>query len=280
MTATLVARLVKLQRLHLEMSATNFFPAMPNQATLRHILSHSTGYRRTLWNQKIEAGIPRIILLQELAQGEKTAPGLTFDYHNLAFSLVEDAIANIEKTPFAEVMKTALLTPLGMTNTTIGNGDFAHMANFAWPHQKNDKQVIYPSKTYSCNYHKSVCASGGINSTVKDMAIFLSLQLGNFPDFLSTEDLSMFHAPQIETMDALKWLRINSKESIKSYYGLGWRSLDYGQEHIVFHGGWLKGFTNFLAFIPSQKIGIVVLNNSEGNFAQKVAFTFFDLIKE
>lgn len=52
------------------------------------------------------------------------------------------------------------------------------------------------------------------------------------------------------------------------------------QGRIVFHGGWLKGFTNFLGFIPDLKVGIVILNTPEGRFAQEVAFTFFDLIKE
>jgi len=78
----------------------------------------------------------------------------------------------------------------------------------------------------------------------------------------------------------LQWLKTNRKKALHSYYGLGWRILNYDQERIVFHGGWLKGFTNFLGFIPDRKVGIVVLNNSEGNFAMQVAFTFFDLIME
>lgn len=278
-TATLVAKMLKSKLLSLELDVSTFFPSLSPQMTLRHILSHTTGYNRTQWNQKIEAGTSRTSLLLELSQAETLPPGQSFDYHNVAFSLIEEAISNIKNHSFADSLKAMLLTPLGMTRTIVGDGDFAYLPNFAWPHQKNDKGVLYASKNYSRNYAKTVCSAGGINSTIKDMATFLKLQLGAMPDFLTQEDLTDFHTPQVKTADALKWLKRNGKVTC-SYYGLGWRSLDYGQERIVFHGGWLKGFTNFLGFIPDRKVGIVVLNNSEGRFVQEVAFTFFDLIKE
>lgn len=277
-TATLIAKLVKNKYLELDMPAWKFTPSIAPQTTLRHILSHTTGYNRQEWNQKIEAATPRPVLLKALTE-TPNIPGQNFDYHNLAFSLVEDAVSTTMNDSFHSVLKSTLLTPLGMKDTTVGSMDFAYTPNFASPHQKNNKGLLYPSKKHSSTYHKSVCSAGGINSSIKDMAVFLQLQLGYKSDFLTTDDLGDFHIDHIEAPDALKWLKTNSNKPIQSYYGLGWRSVDYDAERIVFHGGWLKGFTNFLGFIPQRKVGIVILNNSEGSFSQRVAFTFFDLLQ-
>lgn len=274
-TATLVAKLVKEKYLDLDLPIQTFVSPPLVPLTLRHILSHTTGYSRQEWNQKIEAGMTRDLLLKTLAQSPNGS-NKNYDYHNLAFSLVEEIISTSMNNSFVAVMKSMLLEPLGMKNTTVGPMDFLNTQNFAWPHQKNEKGNFYVAKEYSTFYHKSVCSAGGINSTIQDMAIFLQLQLGSIPNFLLVNDLSQFHTPHVKAPDAIAWIK--SSKPIHSYYGLGWRSLDYGQTRIVFHGGWLKGFTNFLGFIPQKKIGIVILNNSEGSFSQKVAFTFFDLL--
>lgn len=275
LTGTLVAKLVKEEHLHLDMPAQGFVPSIAPQTTLRHILSHTTGFSRQQWNQKIEAGTSRELLLTTLST-MPNQPGRSYDYHNFVFSLAEEAISISMQAPFATVMKAMLLDPLGMRNTTVGPVDFAHTLNFSWPHQKNDKGAFYASKGYSSNYHKTVCSAGGINSNITDMAIFLQVQLGDKPEFLTIDDLASFHNPYVVAPDALNWIKTN--KPIQSYYGLGWRSLDYGQTRIVFHGGWLRGFVNFLGFIPAKKVGIVVLNNSEGSFAKNVALAFFDML--
>ena len=276
-TATLIAKLIKDKYLTLDLPAYQFIDSISLKTTLWHILSHTTGYEKQQWNQKIEAATPRHLLLKALRQ-TPNIPGKSFNYHNLAFSMVEDIVSIIMNDSFQNILKSRLLMPLGMNDTTIGSTNFIQTPNFASPHKKNNKGHFYPSKTYSCAYHDSVCSAGGINSTITDMAAFLQLQLGFKPNFLTLDDLEDFHAAHVEAPDALAWLKINPKKSIQSYYGLGWRSIDYGTERIVFHGGWLKGFKNFLGFIPQRKVGIVILNNSEESFAQKVAFTFFDLL--
>jgi beta-lactamase class C len=43
---------------------------------------------------------------------------------------------------------------------------------------------------------------------------------------------------------------------------LGWRVFDYAGHKLVFHSGGLRGYLSEIAFLPEEKIGIVVLQNS------------------
>ncbi|MDP5370362.1 MAG: serine hydrolase, partial [Pseudomonadota bacterium] len=83
------------------------------------------------------------------------------------------------------------------------------------------------------------------------------------------------HTPKTATKDALEWFR-NEAAGIKvnAWYGLGWRIVDIDDRRIVYHGGWLKGFKNFMAFLPDRKVGIIILHNSEGNFSKNEAIRF------
>ena len=274
-TATLVAILQKQGLLNVDEAAQSHLPWINKDTTIRHLLSHTSGYARTGWNTKIEQNTPRISLINDLSAHPQTAPGETFDYHNLAFSLLEDILAHTTKTPFENLLRRYLFTPIGMANASCGHAPFAQNENKAWPHQVNKKGVLVPSSSLSQFYHAHVPSAGGINANIRDMANFLLLQLNGITDLINTEDLSPFHTPIAQTTDASGWFKKEAAGAeIKTWYGLGWRILDIDRQRIVFHGGWLKGFVNFLAFLPDRKVGIVILHNSEGSFSKKAAIRF------
>lgn len=275
-SASLIALLQKQNLLYAETPVEKYYPYVLSATTMQHLLSHTTGYSRFGWNQKIEAGIPRPTLLTLLANSLQNMPGQTFDYHNVAYSLIEEVIATTCQQSFKEALTTRLLRPIGMNTTSIGYADFITQPNRAWPHRENEKHLWKPSKTYSHFYHEAVAASGGINANIKDMATFLQFQMNGSPNILSAEDLEKFHTPVVTAPDALSWFQGLTTGAMKSYYGQGWRILDYDKGRLIFHGGLLKGFSNFLGFLPEHKIGIVILHNAEGRFALKTAMMFFD----
>ncbi len=239
----------------------------------RQILSHTTGYKRPGWNSRIEGGWSRSLLLKNLSQSEREQPG-KFDYHNLAFSLIEDVIERATQSELKDAFKHYLFKPAGMKRASVGFEDFIEQANRTWPHVKTKRGCV-ACKTYSKRYHEVVPSAGGINASIQDMARFIQLQMGAFPSLVSSKELKQFHEPVTSASDAIRWLRkVPHSGPIKSYYGLGWRIADINGERVVFHSGWLKGFTNFMAFIPERKIGIVVLTNSESGFSSQTAMRF------
>lgn len=264
-SATLVALLVKAKLIDISKGTA-----------IHNVLSHTTGYSRAGWNQKIEEGLSRELMLKQLMDAEQSPPGQHFDYHNFVYSLMEEIIVSTLKQPFKKALEEKVFRPLCMKLASAGDKDFETQSNYAWPHQRNKDRNLYPCKDYSHKYHQTVCSAGGINASIKDMAIFLQLQMGAKPNILNAQDLLPFHTPVANAPDALNWMRPRFKGDLKSYYGLGWRILDHDEKRMVFHGGYLKGFISFLAFIPERKIGIVILNNSESSFAADAAMTFFE----
>lgn len=274
-TATLIAILQKRGTLNIDQPARVHLPWISSNTTPRHLLSHTSGYIRTGWNNKIEANTPRITLVRDLSAHPQSMPGETFDYHNLAFSLLEDILMHATKSPFENLLQRYLFTPLGMTSTSCGYRPFERNQNKAWPHQITKKGALVPSSTLSQFYHAHVPSAGGMNANIRDMANFLLLQLNGQANLIDEEDLTIFHTPTTATKDALTWFR-NEAAGIKvnAWYGLGWRIVDIDDRRIVYHGGWLKGFKNFMAFLPDRKVGIIILHNSEGNFSKNEAIRF------
>ncbi len=110
---------------------------------------------------------------------------------------------------------------------------------------------------------------------LKTYAAGLLFQLNGKEKLIDAQELELFYTPVIPTKNSMPWLKKELPGSdIKASYGLGWRILDLNNRRIIFHGGWLKGFLNIIAFIPDRKIGIVILHNSETSFALKTAINF------
>jgi len=96
--------------------------------TVRHLLSHTTGYREFINTLIIEGRqvlegdyiapdeAIKIINRQPSLQNE---PGAEFNYNNSAFSLASMVIERVSGRPFAEFMREEVFLPLGMTKTWV-----------------------------------------------------------------------------------------------------------------------------------------------------------------
>ncbi len=273
MTATLF--LVAQKQKKINFSTPIILPAAkPITLEARHILSHTSGFRRQGWNWQIEHGASRAQLLGLFANKVNHGIGKDFDYHNVAFSLIEEPLAKAFNIPFNEAMEQHLFKPLEMKRTSIGFKNFEKLSNRAWPHEHGKSGSYVPADNYSSHYHESVVSSAGVNSSISDMAQFLLLQLGALPKIASSKELSALHSPVCLAPDAERWFKNRLQEKFSCHYGYGWRVLKTAHNTIVFHGGWLKGFASIMAFSPHQKKGIVILSNTESPFAFSTAMDF------
>ena len=107
-----------------------------------------------------------------------------------------------------------------------------------------------------------VPAAGGINSNIKDMALWLMAQMGEMPLVLSPRLLETIHAPRVATPLEKQHLRKFQERLHDPMYGLGWRSYDYDGHHIVGHRGGVNGYRSLILFDPVRKSGVVALWNS------------------
>ncbi len=96
--------------------------------TVRHLLTHTTGYREFINTLLIEG--------RQLLEGDYVAPdealkvvnrqptlqndpGAEFNYNNSAFSLATVVVERVTGRPFAEWMRDEVFLPLGMTKTWV-----------------------------------------------------------------------------------------------------------------------------------------------------------------
>jgi len=96
--------------------------------TLRHLLSHTTGYREFINTLIIEGRqvlegdyiapdeVIKVINRQPALQNE---PGAEFNYNNSAFSLATIVVERVTGRTFPEFMREEVFLPLGMTKTWV-----------------------------------------------------------------------------------------------------------------------------------------------------------------
>lgn len=251
-------------------------PRAMHPLKIKHILSHSTGIPRAGFNQLIESHTPYPKILQKLKSSRtRIAAGKHYDYNNAMYGTLSDITHAATRLPFKEALRRHLLSPLKMNRTTTTLQGLLQTENRAIPHVKDRQGRLMPCQSYSNGYY-AVAPAGGINSSVRDMSTFLGAQMGAFPDLLSTRMLYRIHHPQVLTQNVLGSATRYPHLMKNGYYALGWRVTHFAHHKLVFHGGWVKGFTNFVGMIPEHKIGIVILHNSESKFSSKVGIEFFE----
>jgi len=252
----------------------------PSNLRIKHVLSHSTGVPRAGFNDLIESHASYNRILQSLKSTPvRSTVGKRYDYHNAMFSLISEITTAATRLPFKDALKQNLLIPLNMTRTSTTLAGLLNTPNRAIPHTRGRRGALVPCDTYTKGYY-TVAPAGGINSSIKDMAIFLKAQMGGYPLVLNRSILSRIHAPHVTTKPSLSTFEGSPQLIKNARYGLGWRIVDFDNHKLIFHGGWVKGFTNFIAFIPEKEVGIVVLQNAENKFSSKTAMKFLELFMD
>jgi hypothetical protein len=108
-------------------------------------------------------------------------------------------------------------------------------------------------------------AAGGMYSTARDMAKFISFHLA----------AGMANGGRIASATALRSMYVPQfpLPGQKAGYGLGVNSRPYHGATLVFHGGGGYGYSTDQRWVPEFKLGVVVLSNGDGgdNFVADLA---------
>jgi beta-lactamase class C len=126
-------------------------------------------------------------------------------------------------------------------------------------------------------YYK-VPAAAGINSNIKDMALWMEAQMGEMPDVLDGQVLDTIHARYVKTPTERARLRKFLERVETAWYGYGFRSYDYAGHRIVGHRGGIKGYRSLILFDPQKKSGVVALWNSDTWRPGGLEFEVMDMI--
>src|SRR5262245_3648754 len=270
-TGFAVALLASRGKLSLDDPVQKYIPELKDfgkKITLRHLLSHTTGYREFINTLVIEGRqvlegdyiapdeAIKVINRQPALQNE---PGAEFNYNNSSFSLLSMVVARVSGRPFAEFMREEVFLPLGMTKTWV----------------RADPGQIIPGRSIGYlageggfrevrDLHASQGA-GGINTTPGDVAKwFHNLKTG------------ALGGPAVIKEMTTSFILNDGKPS---NYGYGVfldsaRGLRRWQ-----HGGNDVAHSSTFVYYPDLDAGYVVFSNYQGvpgNIANVVADAFFE----
>ena len=276
---TIAAKLAEQGTINLNAPIANFRTSLrlpggnENRATLGDVLSHRLGIYRNAWDDKLEAGEdPRAIRQSIGTLASLCAPGTCWSYQNIAFDASSEVVARATGKSYQQVVRDQLFAPIGMTSASMSREGLQRSKSWARPHSVGRRPLEVTDSYYR------VPAAGGVNSNIKDMALWMIAQMGEMPDVLSEQVLSTIHAPLVSTPGERSRLRKFAERVHDPHYGYGWRSYDYAGHRIIGHRGGVNGYRSLILFDPKLKSGVVALWNSNTSQPGGLEFEVMDMI--
>lgn len=233
---------------------------------LEHVLSHTTGLPYHTYTNWIEEGTDLPTLLHQLRDVNLIGkPGKVYAYQNVAYSIIGEVLHSATGKPYNDLMEEKVFGPLGMANASLTYEEIMENGNVAKPHltrRRKWRTVPITSKYYNA------APAGGINASITDMAQWLNALLGNRPDVVTTETLEKIYTPFVDARSKNRSYRRVGR--IKdAHYGLGWRIINFTDNTLVYHGGYVNGYRSEVALDYQDKIAICILTNAPGDVADE-----------
>ena len=267
-TATALAMLDAEKKLSLDDKVTKWLPEfkLENKSTtdellVRDLLCHRTGFSNfegdfLIWGTDIPRDkIPDRIRGVKMMYPVRT----TFGYSSSAFIVAGEIIPKVTGLSWEAFIKNNIFTPLGMTRSLALHKDYPAATNKCEPYTLINDTLV---RVAYCNID-NMAPAGTISSSVNDLSkwVMMLLNNGKYGDtqIIPSEAIEKTWTPQSIIGDA------NDFRFMGSLYGLGWFLDNYHERKIVAHVGWLDGLYTSITLIPQEKLGIIVLTNTDQN---------------
>ncbi|MFZ6680118.1 serine hydrolase [Undibacterium sp. Tian12W] len=172
------------------------------------------------------------------------APGAKYEYSNLGFGLLGQALSARAGKSYAELVQERITKPLGMADTGIALT--ANMQrNLATGHDAQGQAVA--------NWDMPTLAgAGALRSSAQDMLRYLQAHMHG-ANVKEPAGLQLVQQPQRTT--GMPGLQI----------GLAWHVQNARGQTVVWHNGMTGGYASFIGFTADGQRGVVVLANASVN---------------
>ena len=253
-------------------------PEADENVTLRDLLTHRTGLPGAdlIW---YGAPISREEIVSRMAYVPPSAAFRTlFQYQNAMYVTLGVAVAQVSGSTWDDFVKQRIFAPLGMNESDTSSIDAQRSPDYASPHvlHKDSVEAI-PWKNID-----NAGPAGSINSSVRDMAKWIGLQLndGVFDGkrLISSKNMQEMHRPQI-VIPPGEIPIVFFPDSMQLTYGMGWFVQDYRGHQLILHPGDIDGFEALTVLIPEIHTGYEVLVNMGGNsYRQALGYHIADML--
>lgn len=239
---------------------------------VEHLLSQSTGVMPNAYDNLVEANVlPERILPQFQKIDPMCNPGQCYGYQNVLFSLIEPIMQQTTSQDYASLLRKNIFEPLHLPTASVGLQAFLDNENHALPHVKSRGK--WHARPVVESYYRFAPAAG-VNASAIDLGYWLIAQLGYNSEVLNNEQLAQITGKRVRTARDLR-RRLWRDYITDAHYALGWRVYQFGQEQLVYHGGWVQGFRAELAYSKDRELGLVILLNAESNVVAELSTYFW-----
>ncbi|MEM3615184.1 MAG: serine hydrolase [Candidatus Methanomethylicia archaeon] len=275
MTALAIMQLREEGKICLEDPVNKYVPLKIGKAgktiKIHHLLSHSsgipslntavislrksTGVRETFIPMSSMEDFYRYI---NNAQEEVAAdPGERYFYLNAGYTILGDIIEKISGLEYHEYIREKILKPLNMNRSTFLKDEFERDSDRITPYWKNREGNPVKVKM---PFDKLIYAAGGLVSSVIEFSRYIMASMNEG----KIDNVELAKPEGIREMQKIHVERPRTYYG-REGYGYGWGiTEDFFERKMVGHSGSTGCSSAYTAFIPEERIGIVMASNTTG----------------
>ena len=239
-------------------------PWIARELNITDVLCHHTGMGT--WQGDFIFSAPNLTKAQLFEKFGMLTPlyGLRskYGYSNFGYLIAGECIQKISGESWESNIKKRIFDPLQMNRSITLCAEMPLQQNISAPHTLiSDNLELIP-------YWEAdgQAPAGSISSCANDMSHWLICQL----------DSGRYNGKQVIPFPVIQetrnpksiighsWFPFNRTHYL--LYGLGWDLTDYEGREIVSHTGEISGFVTSVTLLPEEKLGVVVLTNTDQNY--------------
>jgi putative pyoverdin transport system ATP-binding/permease protein len=223
--------------------------------TLNQLLHHTSGipwYTISMIPKGDGPGMLEQTVRKMVGISLHNLPGKRYEYATINYDILGLVIEKVSGQTFESYVKKNIFVPLGLTNTSIGK-----------PIEKKQlatgyKTGFFEPREYHAPIYKGNNPAGYVISNAEDIARWLKFQMGEV-----NHDLYKLAQKTQLRDESVAPHELNS-------YAMGWEVSLTGNGEIS-HAGLNPNYSSYMAYQPSQHIGVAILTNSSSSFTPVIA---------
>jgi CubicO group peptidase (beta-lactamase class C family) len=252
-TATLIMRLVEMQKLDLDAPVRKYLPAfqlddenVAAHVTLRHLLTHRGGWLGDYFDDTGDGDDAIARYVNKMVELPQLTPlGSVYHYNNAGFAVAGRVIELATAKTYEKALREMVLEPLGL-NMSFFFPRHVMTRRFVVGHNVEEDQ---PKVARPWPIARSANPVGGISSTVNDQLRYARFCLSDGAPLLSRDSMRLMQTPQ-------------ASAALDEQIGLSWFISDASGTRTIRHGGATNGQQSAFLFVPERRFAVTVLTNS------------------
>ncbi len=266
-TALAVLLLAQDGAVDLDQTLSRYLPELKTplgSPTLRQVLHHTGGLPDyiaplvSMGKESVTVSSKETLNVINKQPGLRFPPGEQFEYSNTGYFLLSQIIEHVSGKTLADFSRQYIFEPLDMSETTIVDRYPSGINALARGYRTDGGNVRLDESTWEQT------GDGQVHSNANDMLTWLQHLQQDTP----------LNSPSGKRTDSILSLLTNKHSSVHQdgiNYQYGLEAMPVGQFDAWAHSGGWAGYRSFMAYIPGQGRGVVVMCNTTAADVKAIA---------